>query len=131
MSNGLGISGVPLDNVSMQQALDRIEDFIRAGGMHQVATANVDYLVHASTDLEYRRALCMCDLVLADGMPIVWASRLLGVPLAERVPGSDLVPRLVQLSSAKGTVPVVLVYRARAWIDARRSDPGLTARRCG
>ena len=102
MSNGLGISGVPLDNVSMQQALDRIEDFIRAGGMHQVATANVDYLVHASTDLEYRRALCMCDLVLADGMPIVWASRLLGVPLAERVPGSDLVPRLVRLSSAKG-----------------------------
>jgi len=102
MSNGLGISGVPLDNVSMQQALDRIEGFIRSGGMHQVATANVDYLVNATTDLEYRRSLCMCDLVLADGMPIVWASRLLRVPLRERVAGSDLVPQLALLSSQKG-----------------------------
>ena len=102
MSNGLGLSGVPLDNVSMQQALDRIEGFISTGGMHQVATANLDYLVNATEDLEYRRILCMCDLVLADGMPIVWASRLLGVPLRERVPGSDLVPELAKLSSEKG-----------------------------
>jgi N-acetylglucosaminyldiphosphoundecaprenol N-acetyl-beta-D-mannosaminyltransferase len=102
MNKGLAISGVPLDNVSMQQALDRIEEFIREGGMHQVATANVDYLVNATTDPEYRRSLCMCDLVVADGMPIVWASRLLGLPLPERVPGSDLVPQLVRLSSAKG-----------------------------
>lgn len=102
MSSGLGLAGVPLDNVSMQQALDRIEGFIKSGGMHQVATANVDYLVNAADDLEYRRILCMCDLVLADGMPLVWASRLFGVPLRERVAGSDLVPRLARLSSEKG-----------------------------
>jgi N-acetylglucosaminyldiphosphoundecaprenol N-acetyl-beta-D-mannosaminyltransferase len=102
MSNGLGLFGVPLDNVTMQQALDRIEGFISSGGMHQVATANLDYLVNATGDQEYRRILAMCDLVLADGMPLVWASRLFGVPLPERVAGSDLVPQLARLSSEKG-----------------------------
>jgi N-acetylglucosaminyldiphosphoundecaprenol N-acetyl-beta-D-mannosaminyltransferase len=86
----------------MQEALDRIEDFIGSGGTHQVATANVDYLVNATRDLEYRRILCMCDLVLPDGMPIVWASHLFGAPLRERVTGADLVPQLARLSSEKG-----------------------------
>ena len=102
MSSGLGISGVPFDSVSMQEALDRIETLIRSGGTHQVATVNVDFLVNAAKDPEYRRILCMCDLVLPDGMPIVWASHLLGAPLRERVTGADLVPRLARLSSARG-----------------------------
>lgn len=101
-SPGLGISGVPLDNLSMQGALNRIEEFIDSGGTHQVATANVDFLVNATRDLEYRRILCQCDLVLPDGMPVVWASHLLGAPLRERVTGADLVPRLARLSSEKG-----------------------------
>jgi N-acetylglucosaminyldiphosphoundecaprenol N-acetyl-beta-D-mannosaminyltransferase len=67
-----------------------------------VATANVDYLVHATKDSEYRHILCMCDLVVADGMPIVWTSRLFGIPLRERVTGADMVPELVRLSGRKG-----------------------------
>ena len=42
------------------------------------------------------------SLVLPDGMPLVWASRLLGCPLAERVTGVDIVPRLAELSARKG-----------------------------
>ncbi len=102
MRNGLGLSGVPVDDVMMGEALDRVEKMIAEGGMHQVATANVDYLVHAKNDAEYRRILCMCDLVVADGMPIIWASRLFGVPLRERVAGADMVPELVRLSGEKG-----------------------------
>ena len=60
------------------------------------------FLVQATRDPEYRRILCMCDLVVADGMPIVWTSRLFGIPLRERVAGADLVPHLVQLSGRKG-----------------------------
>ena len=95
--NGLGMSGVPVDDVLMQEALQVIEKMIEKGGTHQVATANVDYLVHATKDAEYRRILCMCDLVVADGMPIVWTSRLFGIPLRERVTGADMVPELVAL----------------------------------
>jgi N-acetylglucosaminyldiphosphoundecaprenol N-acetyl-beta-D-mannosaminyltransferase len=86
----------------MDEALRRIEGMIADGGTHQIATANVDFLVHATEDEEYRRMLCMCDLVVADGMPIVWASKLFGIPLRERVAGSDLVPILVHLSARKG-----------------------------
>lgn len=99
---GLGLSGVPVDNVTMDEALGRIEDMIEEGGFHQVATANVDFLVHAKNDLEYRKALCMCDLVVADGMPIVWVSGLFGAPLSGRVAGSDMVPLLINLSAKKG-----------------------------
>jgi N-acetylglucosaminyldiphosphoundecaprenol N-acetyl-beta-D-mannosaminyltransferase len=102
MRNGFGLSGVPVDDVLMDEALQRIEEMIQKGGTHQVATANVDFLVHATKDPEYRRILCMCDLVVADGMPIVWASRLFGIPLRERVAGADMVPQLVRLAGLKG-----------------------------
>jgi N-acetylglucosaminyldiphosphoundecaprenol N-acetyl-beta-D-mannosaminyltransferase len=83
MRNGFGLSGVPVDDVLMQEALQQIERMIHEGGFHQVATANVDYLVHATKDPEYRRILCNCDMVVADGMPVVWASHLVGIPLRE------------------------------------------------
>ena len=102
MTNGLTILGVPIDNVSMEETLGKIEEFIHEGSFHQIATANVDYLVNAVNNPEYRKVLCRCDLVVADGMPVVLASRLLGSPLRERVTGADLVPRLARLSSQKG-----------------------------
>jgi len=102
MTKGVVVIGVPIDNVSMDETLRRIEDFIVEGSFHQIATANVDFLVNAVRNREYKEILCQCDLVLADGMPIVWASHLLGAPLAERVTGADLVPRLAQLSKRRG-----------------------------
>jgi N-acetylglucosaminyldiphosphoundecaprenol N-acetyl-beta-D-mannosaminyltransferase len=100
--NGLTILGVPVDNVSMDETLWKIEEFIREGSVHQIATANVDFLVNAVNNRDYREVLCRCSLVVADGMPLVLASRLLGSPLRERVTGADLVPRLASLSGQKG-----------------------------
>jgi len=98
---GVTLLGVPIDDVSMEETLERIDSFIAEGSFHQIATANIDYLVQATKDPEHRHTLCMCDLVVADGMPIVWISRLFGAPLKERVTGADLVPRLARLSSEK------------------------------
>jgi len=53
-------------------------------------------------DEELYETLASCDLVLADGAPLVWASRLLGAGLKERVAGADLVPRLAELSARRG-----------------------------
>jgi exopolysaccharide biosynthesis WecB/TagA/CpsF family protein len=61
----------------------------------------VDFLVQARRDAELRRVLLDAHLVLCDGTPLVWASRLLGRPLPERVAGSDLVPELVRLAAKK------------------------------
>jgi N-acetylglucosaminyldiphosphoundecaprenol N-acetyl-beta-D-mannosaminyltransferase len=102
MTNGVAILGVPIDSVRMEQALQRIEEFILERSFHQIATANVDFLVSAIANPEYREILRRCDLVVADGMPLILASRLLGSALLERVTGSDLVPRLAALSHRKG-----------------------------
>ena len=98
----VAILGVAIDNLTMDQVLDTLEAQIAEGGFHQIATANVDFVIRSVRDEELREALNRCDIVLADGMPLVWASRLLGVRLKERVAGADLVPRLAKLSAQHG-----------------------------
>jgi N-acetylglucosaminyldiphosphoundecaprenol N-acetyl-beta-D-mannosaminyltransferase len=96
------VLGVPFDNVTMHEAVELIEEKIEERGFHQVATANVDFVVHAMRDRELQEVLCSCDLIVPDGMPIVWASRLMGCRLKERVSGIDMVPRLAELAARRG-----------------------------
>jgi N-acetylglucosaminyldiphosphoundecaprenol N-acetyl-beta-D-mannosaminyltransferase len=98
-TGSVAILGVPIDNVTMQQVLEAIESGIVEGGFHQIATANVDFLINSIRDLELKEILSACFLVLPDGMPLVWASRLMGASLKERVSGADLVPRLIELAA--------------------------------
>lgn len=71
----------------------------------RVATANVDFLRLASKNQRLRGALQSCDLVTADGQPLVWLSRLIGQPIPERVAGSDLAwPLLEEASRRRASV---------------------------
>jgi N-acetylglucosaminyldiphosphoundecaprenol N-acetyl-beta-D-mannosaminyltransferase len=97
----VAVLGVPFDNVTMCEAIDLIEKKIEEPGFHQVATANVDFVVNAIYDQGMQEMLCSCDLIVPDGMPIVWASRLIGSRLKERVSGVDLVPRLAELAARR------------------------------
>jgi N-acetylglucosaminyldiphosphoundecaprenol N-acetyl-beta-D-mannosaminyltransferase len=97
-----GILGVVFDNVTVAQALQRIDDMIVSRQPHYVVTANVDFLAQARSDTELRRVLLEAHLVLCDGTPLVWASRFLGNPLPERVAGSDLMPCLLGAAAEKG-----------------------------
>ena len=100
--NTVAVLGVPFHNVTMDETIALIEDQIREGGFHQVATANVDFLKNAMRDKSLRDILCSCEMVVPDGMPIVWMSHLVGTPLKERVSGIDLVERLADVSSRRG-----------------------------
>ena len=91
-----------IDNLSLDETLDRIAGFVRSGRPHQHVAVNVDKLVKASRDPELRRIINACDLVSADGMPVVWASRLLGRPLKERVAGIDLFDALMGRAASEG-----------------------------
>jgi N-acetylglucosaminyldiphosphoundecaprenol N-acetyl-beta-D-mannosaminyltransferase len=97
----LAILGVPIDDVTMEETLETLNGFIQRGVFHQVAAANVNVLMNAVRDGELMEILRSCSLVLPDGMPLVWASRLMGTPLRERVTGYNLVPHLVQLAAQK------------------------------
>ncbi len=98
----VAILGTPIDILSTSEVLKRLEQFIDEGRFHQVATANTDFLVNGFIDPELRYILRNADLVMPDGMPVVWASRMLGCPLPERVTGADIVPALAELSAEKG-----------------------------
>jgi N-acetylglucosaminyldiphosphoundecaprenol N-acetyl-beta-D-mannosaminyltransferase len=85
------ILGVPYDNLSRQETLDRIEVFIRSGARHMICTPNADHLLRARKDTEFRAILNRADLVVSDGMGVIYASRLLGTPLKENVGGRLLL----------------------------------------
>ncbi len=93
---------IQVDRVTMEQALERISAMVRAGGPFQVLTPNVDHMMRALKDPGFREIYRSGDLVVADGAPLVWASRFLGDPLPERVAGSDLTPRLCALAAERG-----------------------------
>ncbi|MDB6052784.1 MAG: Anti-sigma-factor antagonist and glycosyl transferase [Verrucomicrobiales bacterium] len=97
----IAILGVPFDNITVSEAVAAVEKMVLSREPHYLATANVDFLVQALHDVELRRILMDAHLVLCDGTPLVWASRLLGNPLPERVAGSDLVPLLLQIAAKK------------------------------
>ena len=101
VSDTVNIRGVLIDRVDMGEALSRIEGFISEGRPHRVVTVNLDYLRHSRRDGHFRDAVNSADLAVADGAPLVWASRLFGHPLPERVTGVDLADRCAELAAAR------------------------------
>jgi N-acetylglucosaminyldiphosphoundecaprenol N-acetyl-beta-D-mannosaminyltransferase len=102
MADRVEFMGCLIDNLSMEETLQRIESLIASGRPHQHVVVNVDKVVRASKDPELRRIINECSLVSVDGMPVVWASRLLGKSLKERVAGVDLFEALVARAGEKG-----------------------------
>jgi N-acetylglucosaminyldiphosphoundecaprenol N-acetyl-beta-D-mannosaminyltransferase len=102
MRERITLMGCSIDNLSMEETLQTVEGFIATGKPHQHVVVNVDKLVKASRDAELRRIINDCALVNVDGMPVVWASRLLGKPLKERVAGVDLFEALMRRAGDKG-----------------------------
>jgi N-acetylglucosaminyldiphosphoundecaprenol N-acetyl-beta-D-mannosaminyltransferase len=102
MNARVTLMGCQVDNLTMDETLDKVEGFIASGRPHQHVVVNVDKLVKASRDAELRQIINDCALVNVDGMPVVWASRLLGKPLKERVAGVDLFEALMRRAGEKG-----------------------------
>lgn len=130
MSQRIEMMGCQIDNLSMEETLHTIEKFIQSGRPHQHVVVNVDKLVKASRDVELRRIINACPLINVDGMPVVWASRLLGKPLKERVAGVDLFESLMKRSAEKGWRVYLLGAREEVVSGVKqvymRKYPGLT-----
>lgn len=94
--------GIPFHDVSMAGALAQIGRLIAAKRPAYIVTANLDFAAQSGADVELQRILVEAELVVCDGTPLVWASKLAGKPLQERIAGSDLVPRLAAEGERKG-----------------------------
>jgi N-acetylglucosaminyldiphosphoundecaprenol N-acetyl-beta-D-mannosaminyltransferase len=98
-SGGVRIGKVDVDPFTLCSALDAIAELIASQEGGAVFTPNVDHVVKAERHAAFRDAYARADLRLADGMPIVWAARLLGSPLPEKVSGSDLIVPLARMAA--------------------------------
>ena len=138
-----------IDALTFAQALDEIERLVAAGRGGAVFTPNVDHVVNAERDAGLRAAYGRADLSLVDGQPVVWAARLLGTPVPEKISGSDLVPPLLERAAARGwrvalvggaegvaqkaaaaipNVQVVLAEGPRVGVEPRDDEPVLIER---
>lgn len=97
----INIMGCWIDNLSMQETLLAIERLVNSKRPNQHVVVNVDKIVKAHRDPQLMDVINGCDLVNVDGMPVVWASKLLGRPLKERVTGVDLFYRLIDLAEKR------------------------------
>jgi len=89
------LMGMQVDCVDERSLLDHIFAMLTRGEGGWVLTANLDFLRRNTIDAAARALYRQADLCVADGMPLVWAARVQGQPLPERVAGSTLLLHLV------------------------------------
>jgi N-acetylglucosaminyldiphosphoundecaprenol N-acetyl-beta-D-mannosaminyltransferase len=119
-SERAALLGCEIDRLGMAATIARCEDLIdaRAGVQHVVV--NVAKLVSLRDDARLREIVAGCELVNADGQPVVWASRLVGDPLPERVAGIDLMVRLCARAEERGYSVYLLGARREVLEEAVR-----------
>lgn len=104
----IDVLGCHLDSVDMSDAVAACERSIKSRQYLQHMSVNVAKLVSLKDDPQLRAAVEACGLVTGDGQGVVWASRVLGQPIPERVAGIDLMLQLLELSAERGYRPYIL-----------------------
>jgi N-acetylglucosaminyldiphosphoundecaprenol N-acetyl-beta-D-mannosaminyltransferase len=92
----LKLGEVPIDVLTFNGALDAIEGLIQAGRGGYVVTPNIDHVVLADDNTAFRDSYTNASLSLVDGQPLVWASRMLGMQLPEKISGADIILPLME-----------------------------------
>lgn len=101
MKDKVNILGVNVDMVTIPQAADRIMEFLKEDKLHKVYTPNSEIIMVAYKDAEFAALLNDAELLTADGIGVVYASKILGKPISERAAGYDIACDV--LDRIKGT----------------------------
>jgi N-acetylglucosaminyldiphosphoundecaprenol N-acetyl-beta-D-mannosaminyltransferase len=99
-----GVLGIPIDAVDLAAVVQRIGQAVVRDKPFLLSTPNLNFLVSSQNDPEFRESLLRSDLCPVDGVPIVWISQLLGIPIRERVAGSDIFDELKVQKDASAKV---------------------------
>jgi N-acetylglucosaminyldiphosphoundecaprenol N-acetyl-beta-D-mannosaminyltransferase len=112
--------GLRVDALTMDETVEAVRAMVSTGEPHQHVVVNAAKIVDVGRNDALRRVIGQCDLVNADGMAVVWASRILGQPLPERVAGIDLFDRLVGAARDDGRSVYFLGARDEVVREAAR-----------
>lgn len=91
-----------INNLTMSETVEAIEKMIEEERKSYVVAINVDVVMKIESDSYLKEIVDNADMVLVDGKPLVWISKLYGEPLKAKISGSDLVPILCEVSAQKG-----------------------------
>lgn len=98
------IGGLPFDAIDLSKTISRLRDAKYKKASCFLTTPNLNFLALAQDDPDFRNSVIYSDIVIADGAPIVWMAKLLGIPITERVAGSTLFEALGKEWRRKMTV---------------------------
>lgn len=101
LSQRVNILGTPIDNMTMQQTLNHVQHAIENNRRVSHTVVNAGKIVLMHKDAQLKQSVVNADIINADGQGVVWASRILGQPIVERVTGIDLMDNLVELAYRK------------------------------
>jgi len=91
-----------IDNLTMEEVLLKIKSLIKEEKNSYVVTPNVDHIVKLETDECLQKIYKEANLILADGKPLIWISKIYRHPIKEKVSGADLFPKLCKLAAENG-----------------------------
>lgn len=120
--------GLPIDVLTLDEAVGRVRESARDRSSLVLATPNVNFLATCCRNPGFQKYVLESDMSLADGMPLVWLGRLLGVPVPDRVAGSTLFESLLNAPDEK---PLTVYFFGGAENAARLASEAVNARRGG
>lgn len=120
----VSVFGIDIDRVTLNSAAARLTDWVESGDRHcrYVVTPNLDHVLLYHENAALRQAYADASLVVADGWPLVTASRMSGRALPERVAGSDLVPGVFSEIERRGVTRTVFLLGAAAGVADAAAD---------
>lgn len=102
MFDSIQILGIRIDSVTMSETVGFVREALKSDRLHQICTANPEFVMKAQEDEVFRQVLDESALNVPDGIGLVLASHRLGQPVPERVPGRVLVERVAELCAETG-----------------------------
>ncbi|MGV7223251.1 MAG: WecB/TagA/CpsF family glycosyltransferase [Nitrospinales bacterium] len=104
-SKKINLFGTDIDCLTMEETIQIVDKIIQDRTPRQHVVVNALKFAMMNSDSGLKNIVNSCDIISADGLPVVWASRILSQPLPERVAGVDLFQNLVKSCSQKGYRP--------------------------
>jgi len=117
------VLGLIFDAITIDGAEARIRDAVIDRQRCYLSTPNVNNVVASQKDVQYRDSVSRSNLSVADGMPIIWVAKILGIPVASRVPGSTLFERMRK----KSAVPIKVFFFGGPDGAAQQAEAALNA----
>lgn len=134
MRKTVDVLGIPVDAVTMAEAVEKVGRFIEEGGKHVIFTPNAEIIMQAQRDSELKDILKNADMLTADGAGVVLASGMLGNRLPEKVSGVDLVQEIFRTFASRGLRCFLFGARPgvaeEAAVNIIKDNPGIVVAGC-